>query len=1032
MTTSSQMIPQLSVGDTGTFVLDGYSGAGEVVVQANGASIVTSLASLHRFLPDGTPDLSFMQTGTVYRPLGSQADGGWIELYGPTLLDGGKMLVTGASNTPTQSSLLIGRLNADGSLDTSFGTNGQSESAVDAKTLMSVVATRLLADGKILVISSDWDKAADGSSGSAQAVHTGFTRYLANGKIDTSFGKAGFLLDTRNLQAFDALVQSDGKIVVAGIDRDTDRYVILRFKADGSRDSDFGDEGELQPLLATHGATFGLAQQPDGKLLITGNAQITGPFDIGVATMRLNLDGSVDRSFGVNGLYNDNIFGNPYGGSGEFIHVNDDGTILISGSALIGAGTGIYQPYVIRLHANGTLDTTFGKNGVATVELPKGMAESARGISIGADGRIVMIGDMASIKGGLVSTVFNMFDADGHAIASIGPASVLTVNSASYTQGYLEQFLNPHISVSNQQGLDNYDGAMATLARVGGANAADHFTAANGVSFVDGKLVVKGLVIGSVSEGGGTLTLTFNGAATQVLVDTALQGIAYYNSGSFTHRQHISIGWNFSTAAGVAQVSTDLTLQAADAPYWIDTLLARSSPVQSATQLRTDLLNLLSDSRKLDLQFASDPGAKAFSEADQAFISAALGKLTGVLDLQLGNGGGTAVVVHHSASLAAGETSATGITQGHGDVHASFGTAAASANPVANLNALLHALEHMLGLQHATLPAADDHANLTLMSDGAAIGTAAGLGVLDIAALQFIYGPSKTARAGNDTYQLSLSGANFIWDGDGSDTISAVGLDSDVTLHLEPGHWDYIGTQGATITAAGQITVNYGSVIENAIGGSGNDKLTGSSAVNSLSGGAGKDVLTGLGGNDVLDGGDGIDTAVYLGKLADYVISKTATGWSVSDSTGKEGVDQLQQIERLQFSDHAVAIDDGAVQLYRLYQAAFDRAPDLSGLSYWLSQQDDGASLRTISGFFQGSAEFIRLYGASLGDEAFVTQLYKNVLHRAPDASGLAFWVGHLQTDITRADALLSFSESEENVVALVGAVEHGVLYIPH
>jgi Ca2+-binding RTX toxin-like protein len=124
---------------------------------------------------------------------------------------------------------------------------------------------------------------------------------------------------------------------------------------------------------------------------------------------------------------------------------------------------------------------------------------------------------------------------------------------------------------------------------------------------------------------------------------------------------------------------------------------------------------------------------------------------------------------------------------------------------------------------------------------------------LDIATLQYLYGPSKTARTGNDTYTLSTATPNFIWDGAGTDTLSASSQTQPVTLYLEPGYWGYIGSKTATITAPGQVTVNFGTVVENLIGGSGNDTLHGNDADNAIAGGPGNDTLYGGAGNDTFD-----------------------------------------------------------------------------------------------------------------------------------------------------------------------------------
>jgi Ca2+-binding RTX toxin-like protein len=548
-----------------------------------------------------------------------------------------------------------------------------------------------------------------------------------------------------------------------------------------------------------------------------------------------------------------------------------------------------------------------------------------------------------------------------------------------------------------------------TLSRAGGANADDHFTAGSGVSFVKDAILVRGVNIGTVTESAGTLKLAFNTAATPALVDAALQGIAYQNTGNFVNTQVVTINWDFSTHDGSAASSTDIALLKTDAPYWIDAMLDRDFPGQTASAISASLRAFLGEEQIVNLQFAADGSAPPFSSAAQTTILRGLDQLSSLIGLQTGSGG-TKVVAHYGSELAAGESAFGELTKLHGDLYLSSSPTQAS---------VLQSLGHLLGAQNTGLPAADAAAN-----------SAPELGVLDIAALQYLYGPSKTARSGDDTYHLSADTTNFIWDGAGKDTISAAGLTADVTLHLEPGQWDYIGAKGSTITAAGQVTINYGSSIENITGGSGNDKLTGSSEANLLAGGAGNDVLTGMSGNDTLDGGAGIDTAVYVGKGSNYAITRTATGWSVKDTRGLDGSDQVSGIERLQFSDKFVALGDDAAQVYRLYQAAFGRTPDAGGFGYWLHAQDAGASLREIAGGFVNSAEFKTLYsGAS--EEAFVTQLYQNVLHRAPDAAGLTYWADHLKTDATRLDVLLGFSESAENIAALVAMTDAGMTYVP-
>ena len=101
-------------------------------------------------------------------------------------------------------------------------------------------------------------------------------------------------------------------------------------------------------------------------------------------------------------------------------------------------------------------------------------------------------------------------------------------------------------------------------------------------------------------------------------------------------------------------------------------------------------------------------------------------------------------------------------------------------------------------------------------------------------------------------------------------------------------------------------------------------------------------------------------------------------------------------------------------QAGRLYQAAFGRAPDDAGLAYWSAALHAGTSLVAIAGDFLASPEFQARYG-NPDNTGFVTDLYQNVLHRAPDPTGLAYWEGTLANGTSRAQLLVDFSESPED-----------------
>lgn len=181
-------------------------------------------------------------------------------------------------------------------------------------------------------------------------------------------------------------------------------------------------------------------------------------------------------------------------------------------------------------------------------------------------------------------------------------------------------------------------------------------------------------------------------------------------------------------------------------------------------------------------------------------------------------------------------------------------------------------------------------------------------------------------------------------------------------------------------------------------------------------------------GSMSIDAGAGLDLLVYAGSSSSYTIDAVAGGYTIQSSAF---TDSLVNVERLAFDNVRVALDinGNAGMAYRLYQAAFDRAPDLPGLGFQMSALDNGWALWQIAQNFIDSPEFSSKYGA-VSDAQFVTLLYQNVLDRAPDQAGFDFHLNHLQTTHTRADVLREFSESPENQANVIGAIENGMQYL--
>jgi hypothetical protein len=242
---------------------------------------------------------------------------------------------------------------------------------------------------------------------------------------------------------------------------------------------------------------------------------------------------------------------------------------------------------------------------------------------------------------------------------------------------------------------------------------------------------------------------------------------------------------------------------------------------------------------------------------------------------------------------------------------------------------------------------------------------------------------------------------------------------------------------------------------------SGNDYFEGSATT------AGDDYIQGLGGNDRFQGygsgqygdyfigGDGTDTSIYQGKISDYVIKADSAIWdnmlnngsriagfTVQDSVkSRDGFDKLVAVERLEFKvaeangANRVALDVGPSQnagsIYMLYKAAFNRAPDVGGMGYWLDKKDAGADISTeIAQGFLNSAEFKAIYGSNPSNALYVDKLYLNVLGRAGEAEGVAYWNTVLNEHrYDQAKVLVLFASSPEgasNVATLVG---NGIAY---
>lgn len=218
-------------------------------------------------------------------------------------------------------------------------------------------------------------------------------------------------------------------------------------------------------------------------------------------------------------------------------------------------------------------------------------------------------------------------------------------------------------------------------------------------------------------------------------------------------------------------------------------------------------------------------------------------------------------------------------------------------------------------------------------------------------------------------------------------------------------------------------------------GSTGTTTGSGSSIAPTVSGSDGANLIKAMAGNQRIDGLGGIDTIEYGSYKSLFDITRTATGTTVVDRFGAGGTDTLVNVERLKFADVSVALDiEGtAGQAYRLYRAAFDRAPDKEGVGYWIKMMDAGVTLEQVAAGFAGSDEFKSLYGANASDAQFVGLLYNNVLHRSAEGAGYDYWMKALtELHTPREQVLAFFSESAENQAQVIGAIQNGIEFMPY
>ena len=354
--------------------------------------VVFLIAAAGVFAAPGNLDPTFNGNGVVRSNIFYSGTGA-VEFRTLAIQPDGKILAVGyvdAGANSIDSHSIVLRCNADGTIDTTFGTNGRADLYYPDYPIRGRVASamELQPDGKIVLAITERPT-------TEPAWLCGATRLNADGSVDTGFGVNGLVSTptpgnwcyVKNIK-----VQNDGKIVVGGTAFDqsigTAHLAVIRYDANGVADTTFGANGLMFDPRGSYQDLHDVLLQPDQKIIVTGGTLVEGADQL---VARYNADGTRDTTFGSDGLFafpgQNNLAGN------RSAALQPDGRIIVAGAIL---GSGAHGPgfYMNRVNPNGTLDTTFGANGyVVTQEVDRKVRESTA-IVLQPDGKIIIGGSM--------------------------------------------------------------------------------------------------------------------------------------------------------------------------------------------------------------------------------------------------------------------------------------------------------------------------------------------------------------------------------------------------------------------------------------------------------------------------------------------------------------------------------------------------------------------------------------------------------------------------------------------------------------
>ncbi|MBC1238437.1 DUF4347 domain-containing protein [Nostoc sp. 2RC] len=313
----------------------------------------------------------------------------------------------------------VARYNPDGSLDNTFGNSGKAIADFTNQSDRAYTVT-IQSDGKILIA---------GITYNGNQTDAALVRYNSNGSLDTTFGNGGKVVtnfEGKSEWIYSIAVQPDGKIVVGG-SVDPNDFALIRYNSDGSLDSSFGNGGRVITSMSD-GQDFiaSILIQPDGKIVVTGGVMVNGNNNFILA--RYNSNGSLDTNFGSNGKVITDFPGTD--DFGNSVALQSDGKIVVAGSTGNIGSNGDFA--LARYNSNGTLDTSFGNGGKVVTDL--GGNDAGQSLAILQNGKIVVSG-FAQNPSDRRDFALAVYNSNGSLDTSFGNSGkVITPVGSSYFQ----------------------------------------------------------------------------------------------------------------------------------------------------------------------------------------------------------------------------------------------------------------------------------------------------------------------------------------------------------------------------------------------------------------------------------------------------------------------------------------------------------------------------------------------------------------------------------------------------------------------